>query len=132
MKAREAWHAAVHGVVKSQTQLSDSTTTTTHTCVCVSVAQLYPPLCDPMDCSLPGSSVHGILQARILGVDSHTLFQGIFLTQGSNPSPLHCGQILYHLSHKGTPIYVQTYIHAHIYLQRCTSSCLKNHVNMIF
>ena len=28
--------------------------------------QWYPTLCDPMDCSLPGSSVHGILQARIL------------------------------------------------------------------
>ena len=32
----------------------------------VLVAQLCPSLCDPMDCSLPGSSVHGILQARIL------------------------------------------------------------------
>ena len=30
------------------------------------VAQLYSTLCDPMDCSLPGSSVRGILQARIL------------------------------------------------------------------
>ena len=30
------------------------------------VAQLCPTLCNPMDCSLPGSSVHGILQARIL------------------------------------------------------------------
>ena len=30
------------------------------------VAQLCPALCNPMDCSLPGSSVHGILQARIL------------------------------------------------------------------
>ena len=29
-------------------------------------AQSYPTLCDPVDCSLPGSSVHGILQARIL------------------------------------------------------------------
>ena len=28
--------------------------------------QLCPALCDPMNCSLPGSSVHGILQARIL------------------------------------------------------------------
>ena len=28
--------------------------------------QLCPPLCDPMDCSLPGFSVHGILQARTL------------------------------------------------------------------
>ena len=32
----------------------------------VLVPQLCPALCDPMDCSLPGSSVHGILQARIL------------------------------------------------------------------
>ena len=30
------------------------------------VAQLCPTLCDPMDCSLPGSSLHGILQARVL------------------------------------------------------------------
>ena len=30
------------------------------------VAQSYPTLCNPVDCSLPGSSVHGILQARIL------------------------------------------------------------------
>ena len=38
-----------------------------HVCVCVNVyVQLCLTLCDPMDCSLPGSSVHGILQARIL------------------------------------------------------------------
>ena len=30
------------------------------------VAQLCPTLCNPVDCSLPGSSIHGILQARIL------------------------------------------------------------------
>ena len=30
------------------------------------VTQLYPTLCNPMDCSLPGSSVHRILQSRIL------------------------------------------------------------------
>ena len=35
-------------------------------CVCVLVAQLCPILCDPMDCRLPGSSVHEILQARVL------------------------------------------------------------------
>ena len=35
-------------------------------CMCVcSVAQWCLTLCDPMDCSLPGSSVHGIFQARI-------------------------------------------------------------------
>ena len=40
---------------------------------------------NPMDFSSPGSSVHGILQARILGCCS--LFQGIFLTQESNLGP---------------------------------------------
>ena len=33
--------------------------------VCAKLLQSCPTLCDPMDCSLPGSSVHGILQARI-------------------------------------------------------------------
>ena len=41
-------------------------------------------LCETTDCNLPGSSVHGILQARILGRVAVSLFQGIFLTQGSN------------------------------------------------
>ena len=35
-------------------------------CVCAKFLQLCPTLCDHMDCSLTGSSVHGILQARIL------------------------------------------------------------------
>ena len=35
-------------------------------CVCVLVAQLCMTLCNPMDCSPPHSSVHGILPARIL------------------------------------------------------------------
>ena len=39
--------------------------------------------CDPRDCSPPGSSVCGILQARILEWVCHFLLQGIFLTQGS-------------------------------------------------
>ena len=47
--------------------------------------QSCPTLWDPMDCSPPGSSVHGILQARILGVGYHFLLQGFFLTQGLNP-----------------------------------------------
>ena len=36
------------------------------TCCCCLVAKLYPFFCDPVDCSPPGSSVNGILQARIL------------------------------------------------------------------
>ena len=37
-----------------------------HECVHAKLLQSCPALCDPMDCSPPGSSVHGILQARIL------------------------------------------------------------------
>ena len=54
----------------------------------IEVAQSCPTLCDPMDCSLPGSSVHGILHAKILGMGCHFLPQGIFPTQGSNPGLL--------------------------------------------
>ena len=58
-----AWQATVHGVAKSRTGLSDFTSL--HE-VTVSVAQSCLTLCDPMGYSPPGSSVHGILQARIL------------------------------------------------------------------
>ena len=63
-------------------------------------------LCDPMDCSLPDSSVHGILQARILEEDCHSLLQGIFLTQGLNPGLLcllhwQAGSLLLPRKHEG-------------------------------
>ena len=67
------------------------------------VAQSHLTLCKPMGCSLPGSSVHGILKARILEWGSHFLLQGIFLTQESNLGLLHDRRILYHLSHQGSP-----------------------------
>ena len=72
------------------------------------VAQSCPTLCDPMDCSLPGSSVHGIFQAIVLECpgnspgNCHFLLQGIFPTQGSNPGLLHCRQTLNRLSHQGS------------------------------
>ena len=89
---REAWRAAIHGVTKSRTQLSDWTYWTD--CMLASFQKpvlffsyTFTPcllasdfsflivkvkslsrvqLCDPMDCNLPGSSVCGIFQARIL------------------------------------------------------------------
>ena len=96
------------------------------------VAQSCPTFCDPMDSSQPGSSVHGIFQARILEWvtisfsrgspwprdrtrvscivgrcftvwATHLLLQGIFPTQGLNPGLSHCRQILYQLSHRGKP-----------------------------
>ena len=85
------WWAAVHGVAKSWTQLNDFPFTfhfhalekemATHSstgvgchfllqCMKVKsereVVQSCPTLSDPMDCSLPGSSVHGIFQAKVL------------------------------------------------------------------
>ena len=58
-------------------------------CVCVCVrAQPCLTLCDPMDCSLSGSSVHGVSHT---GMSCRFFLQGIFLTQGSN---LHLLQLL--------------------------------------
>ena len=57
-------------------------------CVCAKSLQLCPALCDPNDCSPPGSSVHGILQARTLewaAVSSEGSCQPL----GSNLSLLH-------------------------------------------
>ena len=61
-------------------------------------AQSCPTLHDPMDSSLPGSSVYGIFQARILG-GCHFPLQEFFPTQRSNPhllNLLHCRRIIYH------------------------------------
>ena len=49
-----------------------------------SVTQSCAILCDPMGCSLLGSSVHGILGGMNTGGDCHFLLSGIFPTQGSN------------------------------------------------
>ena len=66
-----------------------------------SVTQLYPTLCNPMDCSLPGSSVREIFQTRILE------WVAFPFSRGSSPPRdrthvyshlLHCRQILYYLA----------------------------------
>ena len=59
--------------------------------------------CDPMGCILPGSSVHGILQARILKWVAIPFSRGIVLTQGLNPGLLHFRQILYQMSYQRIP-----------------------------
>ena len=65
------------------------------------VSQLCRTLCDPMDYSSPVSSVHGLFPGKNIGVGCHALLQGIFPTQGSNPSLPHCRQMPYRLSHQG-------------------------------
>ena len=68
------------------------------------VAQSCLTLCDPMDCSPPGSPVHGYSSGKNTGVDCHALLQGVFPTQGSSPGLPHCRRILYCLSHQGSPV----------------------------
>ena len=48
------------------------------------VLQLGPTLCDLVDCSLPGSSVHGESPGKSTRVSNNALLHGIFPTQGSN------------------------------------------------
>ena len=55
----------------------------TWVCVC-SVTQSCLTLCSPVDCSLPGSSVHGIFPGKSTGVGCHCLLYWIFSTQGLN------------------------------------------------
>ena len=62
----------------------------------VKVTQSCLTLCDPRDCSLPGSSVLGILQARILE------WVAISFSRGSNPVLPYFRLILYQLSHQGS------------------------------
>ena len=66
----------------------------THSCCCCLVAKSVQLFCNVMDCGPPGSSVHGIFQARILEWVAISYSRGIFPTQGVNPCLLHCKQIL--------------------------------------
>ena len=57
------------------------------------------------------------------GVGCHALLHGIFLTQGSNLGLLHCRQILYHLSHQGSPgCILHAFIYTHILGERMKAS----------
>ena len=69
-------------------------------CVCVLVAQTCLTLCNPLDCSPPGSSVHGILQARILEWVAIPFFRGS--SQPRDRTYVSCisRQILFYLRHQ--------------------------------
>ena len=84
---RGAWQATVHVKVKA----------------------LVAPW-DPMDCSL--CSWNSLGKNTVVGC--HSLLQGIFLTQGLNPSLLHCRQILFHLRPQGSPNKVYGILQARI------------------
>ena len=83
----------------------------------VLVAWLWLILCDPVDCSPPGSSVHRILQGKATGGGCYALLQEIFPTQGLNLDLPHSRQILYHLSHQGSPTECYTSLLLHYYIR---------------
>ena len=70
-------------------------------CMCL-VAQSCPTLCNPVDSSPPGSSVHRILCARILERVTRPSSRDL-PNPGIEPGIPHCSWILYHLSHQGSP-----------------------------
>ena len=102
---REAWHAAIHGVTKNQTRLSDWTELNSGLSALEPVLWNKRSHCDekllhcnwrvptpfdPMDCSPPGSSVYGDSPGKNTGVGCHALLQRIFPTQGLKQGLPHC------------------------------------------
>ena len=67
------------------------------------VIQLCLTLCNPIDCTSPGSLVQGDFPGKNTGVGSLFLLQGIFLTPELKQGFLHCSQILYQLNYQGNP-----------------------------
>ena len=109
-------------------RLNQATASLTSHCV-----QLFPTLCDPLDGGTPGSSVHGIFQARILEWVAIFLLQGIFPTQGSNTHLLcflHCRWILYLLSHQGSPSVTLMKSYSNWSLHRCVVLSLPGHLKL--
>ena len=82
-----------------------------HAC---SVSQLCPTICNPMDCSLPGSSVHGILQARILEWIAISFSRGSLQPRGWILVSYIGRQALYH-SHLGSPGGCEDWLRLHVY-----------------
>ena len=79
-------------------------------CMYGSAAKPCLDLCNPIDYSPSGSSVHGNFLGKNIGVECHFLLQGIFPIQGSNPHLWFGRQILYlgsQGSHLGIPNYFQ-------------------------
>ena len=65
-------------------------------------------LCDSMDCSPPGSSVHGIFQARVLEWVAISFSRGSSWTKDQTQIPCILGRRFYHLSLQGSPVCIGT------------------------
>ena len=83
------------------------------------VAQSCLTLCDPMDCSLPGSSIHGIFQARVL--EWGAIVFSDFIAQ-----ELH---LISYITYKGKEYKKYIYIHTHIHTHVSESLCCTPETN---
>ena len=105
----------------------------------VKVTKSCPTLCDTMDCSLPGSSVHGLLQARILEWVAISFPRGSSQHRDGSQVSCICRQILYHLSHQGSPVPAHGYsiasepLFKRLFSQlNCLSSLLKKKTSYLY
>ena len=82
---RGAFWVTVYRIAKSQTWLSNWGHTRIHCAVLCWVTQSMLTLCNPMDCSPPGSSVHRDSPSNNIRVGCHALLQGNLLNSGIKP-----------------------------------------------
>ena len=102
-RVRHDWSDLVHTYTQTYLHIYGYTHiyTNIYMCVCVKVKVM-------VSCVQPFAACQALLclwnsPGKNTGVGSHSLLQRIFLTQGSNLGLLHCRQILYSLSHQGSP-----------------------------
>ena len=96
-----------------------------HCAVLCLVTQSCPTLYHCKDCSPPRSSVRGDSPGNNTGVGCHALPQRIFPIQGSKPGLPHCRQILYPLSHQGSPRILESLLQGIFLTQELTGvSCI--------
>ena len=100
--AVQEWHSTslTASTRRGRANQNEEWTKSKHPLWPVKVAQSCPDSWRPHGLYSPWNS-----PGQNTGVGSCSLLQGIFPTQGLNPSPLHCRQILYQLSHKETHIW---------------------------
>ena len=118
------------------------THTHTYVCACVLIHFNHVQLCDSMDCSPQGSSVHGDSPGKNAGVGCHALLQGIFPTQRSSPyllcllrwqvvslllaPPQNPSPSIYMYVCMYTYIHIYSYIYIYIYIYIADSASQEN------